>query len=435
MSSATDRAAVSTHVPPEKLNYPGLITLMLTSFVLVTAEFLPTGLLTEMAADLGVSTGQAGQMVSITALVGFFAALGVGLVFPRLDRRTLLVGLALAAAISDLVVAMAPNLVLILISRALLGAALSGFWSMSLAIAAHIAGPERLGRAVMFTTAGLSLATVAGVPLGTLLASAADWRWVFATIGVLSAAVAIALRVFLPAVPAERTADLGVLRRAVRMPGVRPGLIGHVLTVFGHIAAYTYIRAALERIGDDESTTVLLLALFGVGGVAGNIATGPVVDRHLALLSGLVPAMIGVTVLTVIAAPGSIALVGAAIFLWGAAFSAWLIVLNTWIGRRTPGHLEAGGALSVAGFQLAITLAAAAGGLAIDLAGVVVVYLIGFGSVAIGTVVFFLAGRVPAALPGDDDPGTPVRRDHTDAPTKCPAESLVRGVAEQPGNC
>lgn len=418
--------------------YPALVAMMLTSFVLVTAEFLPNGILTQIARDLGITVGQAGQMVTITAVVGFLAALTIGSAFPRMDRRTLMVLLALAAAVSNLVVALAPTLPLILVSRALLGGAISAFWSMSLTVASRIAGPERLGRAVMFTTAGLSLATIMGVPLGVVLSSASDWRNAFVVLTLVSAAVALALRLSLPAVPAERSAGPAVLLSTLRWPGVGLGLVGHVLTVLGHVTAYTYIRPALERVGD-EGTVVLVLALFGVGGLVGNIVTGAVVDRWLAPLSGIVPLLIGVSLLVVIALPGSTAVVGAAVLVWGVAFAAWLIVLNTWIGRRTPGRLEAGGALSVAGFQLAISAAAGIGGLVIDLVGVTWVFLLGFGSVTVGAVVFWLAGRVPPASADagadDADALAPGGGQHAVVvATEGAAEALVGRVAEATGH-
>ncbi|HWV50510.1 MAG TPA: MFS transporter, partial [Microbacterium sp.] len=140
----TTTAPVPTVLPvaaAERMRYGGPIMLMLMSFLLVTAEFLPNGMLTEMAEGLGVTPGQAGQTVTVTALVGFLVAPTVGLIFPRLDRRSLLVWMALAAAASNLIVAIAPNLVLVLLARFLLGAALSAFWSMSITVAARIAGP------------------------------------------------------------------------------------------------------------------------------------------------------------------------------------------------------------------------------------------------------------------------------------------------------
>jgi predicted MFS family arabinose efflux permease len=392
-NTASIPAVVDGPSIPSRRRYAALVVMMVTSFVLVTAEFLPNGVLTEFARDLGVTPGQAGQAVTITALVGFLVAPTIGLIVPRLDRRDLLVWLALAAAVSNMLVAIAPNLGIVLASRVLLGAALSGFWAMALTVSARIAGPGQLGRAMMFTTAGTSLATVLGVPLGVLLSTVTDWRTVFVATAIVSAAVAVGLRVLVPRTPSESAASLAVLGGTLRRPGIALGLAGHVLTVFGHFTAYTYIRLALERLTSDESVVVILLALFGIGGLVGNIVTGVIVDRHLAVLSGLVPVVVGLAILAVILWPHSLAVVGTAVVVWGMAFAAWLIVLNAWIGRRLPDRLEAGGGLVVAGFQLAIMLAAGIGGLVVDASGVDVVYVVGTAAVMVGAVLFFAAGR------------------------------------------
>lgn len=378
----------------DRIRYGGLITLMIMGFLLVTAEFLPNGVLTEMADGLGVTPGQAGQTVTVTALVGLVVAPTVGLVFPRLDRRSLLVWMALAAAVSNLVVAIAPNLVVVLLARFLLGAAISAYWTMSITVAARLAGPEHLGRGVMFTSAGVSLATVAGVPLGVMLSELVDWRAVFAIAGVLMAVLAVALRWALPSVPAERASSLRLLVDTVRRPGIGLGMVGHVLVVLGHFLAYTYVRLALERIPDvDASTIVVLLALFGVGGLLGNISIGLVIDRTFAFFAVFAPLVISAAVVSMIVFAGSIVGVGAVVLLWGFFFSSWLIVVNTWVGHRMPDRLEAGGSLVVVGFQGAITLAAGIGGLLVDTLSIELVYTIGAASLLAGAVLFGLSNR------------------------------------------
>ncbi|MDQ0646032.1 putative MFS family arabinose efflux permease [Microbacterium natoriense] len=378
----------------DRIRYGGLIVLMLMGFLLVTAEFLPNGVLTEMAASLGVTPGQAGQTVTITALVGLVVAPTIGLIFPRLDRRSLLVWMALAAAVSNLLVAIAPNLVLVLAARFLLGAAISAFWSMSITVAATLAGPERLGRGVMFTSAGVSLATVAGVPLGVMLAELVDWHLVFALAGVLMVVLAVALRFTLPSVPAAQASSIRLLVDTVRRPGIGLGLIGHVAVVLGHFLAYTYVRLALERIPDvDASTIVVLLALFGLGGLIGNIVIGLVIDRTFAFLSVVVPLVIAAAVASVILLSGTVLGVGIVVLVWGFLFSSWLIVANTWVGHRMPDRLEAGGSLVVVGFQLAITIAAGIGGLLVDTLSIELVYALGAVMLVIGAVLFGLSNR------------------------------------------
>ncbi len=138
--SSTAVLPVVAPPPLTSRSYGALVSMMLMSFLLVTAEFLPNGVLTEMADELGVTVGQAGQTITVTAFVGLLVAPTVGMVFPRWDRRSLLVYTAVAAGVSNLAVAVAPNLALLLLSRVLLGAAISTFWAMSITVAAAIAG-------------------------------------------------------------------------------------------------------------------------------------------------------------------------------------------------------------------------------------------------------------------------------------------------------
>ena len=348
----TTTAPVPTVAPAApRLRYGALLAMMAMSFLLVTAEFLPNGVLVKIADSVRVTPGQAGQMVTVTAFVGLLVAPTIGLALPRLDRRSLLVWMALAATVSNAVVAIAPNLPLLLLARILLGAALSGFWTMSISVAARIAGPERLGRAVMFTSAGTSLATVAGVPVGVMLSELLDWRGVFGVAALATAVLAGALRVLLPSVPAESAARLSLLVDTVRRPGIGLGLAGHILVVLGHFLAYAYIRLALDRVaGADAGTVILLLALFGIGGFLGNIVIGLVIDRTYRAFAVISPLVIAVMVALVIAGSGSVWAIGAFVFVWGFFFASWLLIANTWVGHRLPDRLEAGGSILVVGF-------------------------------------------------------------------------------------
>jgi len=391
----TAPVSVVSSSPADRIRYGGLVVLMLMSFLLVTAEFLPNGVLTEMAASLGVTPGQAGQTVTVTALVGLIVAPTIGLIFPRLDRRSLLVGMALAAAVSNIAVALAPNLLLVLVARFLLGAAISSFWAMSITVASRVAGPERLGRAVMFTSAGASLATVAGVPLGVMLSEILDWHLVFALAGIVTGLLAIALRALLPSVPAAEASSIALLIDTIRRPGISLGLVGHVFVVLGHFLAYTYIRLALERLPDvDGGTIVLLLALFGAGGLVGNIVIGIVVDRTFRFFAVFTPVVIAVSVTAMILLAGSIWAVAVVATVWGFFFASWLIVVNTWVGHRMPDRLEAGGSLVVVGFQGAIMVAAGVGGILVDTLSVELVYALGAASLLIGAALFGASNRV-----------------------------------------
>ncbi|WP_041812245.1 MFS transporter [Rhodococcus jostii] len=355
----------------ERAGWAGVLILMATSFTLVLAEFLPPSLLTQMAASLDITEGQAGQTVTATAFMGFLVAPVVGMMFPRLDRRTLLTGVALTAAVSNILVAISPNLVLLLVARLILGAAISGFWAMSLAIVSQLVAPERLGRGLMLVNGGTTVATVGGVPLGVYLGSVFDWRAVFVGVAVVSVLVAILLRTVLPAIAPATTMRFRELADTLKVPGLSLGLTGHVLTVLGHFAAFTYIRLAFEQVpGIGAGGIAGLLAAFGIGGLAGNVVVGLLVDKHLNLMRLVVPALIGFGIATVAFFPGQFWAVGVGATAWGVGFGAWLLVVSTWIGRLAQDRMESVGGLIVTGFQIAITLGAGLGGVVADNAGV-----------------------------------------------------------------
>ena len=371
-STATPEA-VAPH--PDRRARSALFIMFLGSFSLVTAEFLPPGVLTELATDLRVPEGVVGLSVSATAVTALVAALGLSSVFPRLDRRTLLIVLTLGAAVSNLVVALAPNIVLLLAARLLLGVAVGGYWSMALVIASRLVPADRLGRAMMIVNAGTTVATVAGVPLGVVLSTAAGWRVTFVVVAALTTVAAVAVRLALPPIPPTPGIGWAAMGSALRTPGLIAGLAGVVAVIGGHMAGFTYVRPALtELLGAGPAVVAVLLALFGVGGVLGNFVLGALADRRLELLLTVVPGAIGVSLLAVVVSDVVAPAAYFAVIVWGAAFGGILNLVQVWVSRMVPDRVEAGSGLVVAGFQLAIIAGSAIGGRGVDSLGTAATY-------------------------------------------------------------
>ncbi len=123
-----------------------VLSMAATSFALVSAEFLPAGLLTPMARDLGISEGTAGQVVTATASVGAVTALLSNVLIGKLNRKTFLVGLSALAIASNILAAFAADFWLLLLGRAGLGIALSGFWRFRLPSWRALVGTNATGR-------------------------------------------------------------------------------------------------------------------------------------------------------------------------------------------------------------------------------------------------------------------------------------------------
>ncbi|XVQ11098.1 MFS transporter [Spirillospora sp. CA-255316] len=351
---------------------PAVAAVAAATFLVVTTEMLPVGLLTSMGPDLGVSAGTAGLAMTVPGLVAAVAAPAVAVATGRLDRRAVLVALAGVLAAANVVSAAAPGLPVLLAARILVGVAIGGVWAIAGGLAVRLVPERSAGTATSVIFGGIAVASVAGVPAGTLIGDLAGWRAAFAVAGALSLAVCAALALLLPALPPTGPAlGVGEMARLPRIPFLRAGLVVTLLLVTGHFAAYTYVRPVLERVsGVDPGLISTLLLLYGVAGVAGNFAAGAVAARDphrtvLAITALLAPAVL----LVPVAGRAPVAAV-ALLVLWGVAYGGVSVSLQNWLLRAAPPQArEPVSALFVAAFNIAIALGALAGGRAADTTG------------------------------------------------------------------
>ncbi len=354
------------------------------AFALVTTEFLPVGLLPQVAEELGISEGQTGLMVT---LPGLFAAVTAPLTLlwaRAFDRRQVLCVLMALLALSNIVVAFASELWMLLLGRALLGTAVGGFWTIGGALGPRLK-PLQAARATSMIFSGVSLGTVAGVPAGTILGELTGWRTVFGVSAVLSVVVMLLLLRTLPKLPAQPGAGVQALGEVLRRPTTRLGLAA-VLTIFvGQFAAYTYLSPYL--LNEATMTPMALSAIllgFGITGFLGNLAGGWAVTKNAARTLTFSALLMGLPMLLLAAGVTPKPMVIALVMLWGLGFGLLPIAMQTWLFSMAPDRLEAMGAIFVSSAQISIGLGALAGGLAVDHLGVLSALAMG-GAFAVAT--------------------------------------------------
>ena len=372
--------------------WPAVWALALGVFGLVTAEFLPASLLTPIARALDISEALAGQAVTTTAVVALVAGLLAAVATRGLDRRLVLMGFSALLVLSDLLVAAAPSLTLLLLARVLLGIALGGFWSMATAVAMRLVPPAKVPRALSLVFSGVSLATIVAVPLGSYLEALYGWRVVFLLAAGIGA-VALALQAAtLPRLADLGTARLGTLVDVLRRPGIGLGIACVVLVFSGHFGLFTYVRPFLESVGGTgvEGIAVTLMG-FGLANFAGTLLAGVLLERSLRLTLALMPLLIAAAGLGLAGLHAGLPLEVALVALWGLAFGTIPVAWSTWLARAVPDEAESGGGLIVAAVQLAITFGAAGGGAIYALAGVAGVFVTGGALMLATTAVIFAA--------------------------------------------
>ncbi len=367
---------------------------------LTAAEMLPVSLLTPMGDDLSISEGMAGQAVTATAVIALFTSLFIAVVTRRLNRRTLLLWLSMIQVASNLMVAFAPDLSVLLIGRMLLGLSLGGFWAMSASLAMRLVPDHAVPKAFSIIFGGVSVATVAAAPLGSYLGGIIGWRGVFTAAAVLAAAAFAWQFASLPSMPPRGQSRLATLIHVLRRPKIGIGMLAVVLVFTGHFAFFTYLRPFLETVTHVGVTGVsaILLAL-GMGSFIGTSASGWLLKKSLWLTLSLVPLLMSILAVAAILFGFSSSAVSILAALWGFCFGTVPVGWSTWLTRAVPDEAESGGGLLVAAIQIAMTLGAAAGGIIFDVSGISVVFAVSGAILLIATMVTLLGLRTLPSQP------------------------------------
>ncbi|WP_174021887.1 MFS transporter (plasmid) [Agrobacterium fabrum] len=341
------------------------------AFALVTTEFLPVGLLPLISADLGVSEGTAGLMVTIP---GFLAAIAAPMTLgfaARFDRKRVLVALLMLLVVSNAIVATAQSFAALMFGRVLLGIAVGGFWTIGGSLGPRLRPGAEGPRATALIFSGVSLGTVAGVPAGALIGELFGWRTAFLLVSGVALLVVAALQFLLPAIKAQKGSGLKQVPDVLRLQRVRIGLTAAVLIFVGQFAAYTYITPFLiGTTGIDTTALSLVLLGYGAAGFAGNLFGGWAAGRNFVSALAGTAFLISLSVAGLLLTGSSTLAAIAWVVIWGFGFGMLPIAMQTFLFSSAPDRLESIAALFVSIAQLAIGLGALVGGLAVDNFGV-----------------------------------------------------------------
>jgi predicted MFS family arabinose efflux permease len=343
-----------------------VLSVAVASFAFVTTEYLPVGILPQVARDLHISEGVAGLMVTAPGTLAALLAPAVMLAAGRINRRLILLVLSTLLLVSNIISALSSSFVTMLIGRAFLGASIGAFWIVALAAAGRLVSERHAARASAIVFTGITLATVIGVPLGSFISSLASWRVSFAATAALVAIGLVAQAWLVPSLPSHIEVRARDLTRLLADSKARRSLLVTGLIFGAHMAAYTYVAPYLTAAGFTLGSITALLLGFGIIGFIANLAVSSIVVKHVRLTLSLV---VGLMILVVFALPFlaySHMWIGILIALWGFAYGAIPLCLSTLTQRASPGNPEAGFALFVSTVQGSIALGSCIGGVIVD---------------------------------------------------------------------
>jgi predicted MFS family arabinose efflux permease len=274
--------------------------------------------------------------------------------------------------IANLLAALAPGYEELLAARLLVALSAASFMPAASGYAAALGGPERRGRALSMVTNGLTLAIIAGAPLGVLVGEGFGWRATFLGVAGLAALSLLGILLGLPGQPPGTTASLGERLALTKRSDMMAILATSVLTVAGTFTIYTYLGVFLAYVaGVGPQGLALVLFSFGLASAAGTRLGGAAADRwgagHTVIVGG------GLTFLAYLILSLGVALESAramfallpAILLWGLASWGLMTAQQARLVALTPDLAPVSLSLNSSAIYLGSAIGAAVGALVI----------------------------------------------------------------------
>lgn len=348
-----------------------LFFIALGLFGLYAVEFGVVGILPAIIARYDISVAQAGWLVGLFALIVAAGGPFMVLWLSRLDRRKVLAGSLLVFSLCSLLSAWAPNFAMLMALRVPSALLHPVFFAVAFAAAVSLYRPERAAHATAMAFVGTSMGLVLGVPLTTWVQARVSYEASFLFCAAVNLAAAIALWVTLPAAPKTKTASYGSQLAILRKPAVWLA-VAMTVCVFGAMfSVYSYAAEYLAReTGLNGEAISVLLVVFGVGGVLGNLLAGRWLGRNRTRTVLLYPVVLAAAYgVLLVFGSASLAVLLPVCLLWGAAHTSGLIVSQVWLTSAAPEAPEFATSLYISAANLGVVFGSTLGGAFITSAG------------------------------------------------------------------
>ncbi|ELH8381421.1 sugar transporter [Salmonella enterica subsp. enterica] len=303
-----------------KVAWLRVVTLAIAAFIFNTTEFVPVGLLSDIAESFHMQTAQVGIMLTIYAWVVAVMSLPFMLLTSQMERRKLLICLFVLFIASHVLSFLAWNFTVLVISRIGIAFAHAIFWSITASLAIRLAPAGKRAQALSLIATGTALAMVLGLPIGRVVGQYFGWRTTFFAIGMGALITLLCLIKLLPKLPSEHSGSLKSLPLLFRRPALMSLYVLTVVVVTAHYTAYSYIEPFVQNVaGLGANFATVLLLILGGAGIIGSLVFGKLGNRHASSLVSIAIALLVVCLLLLLPAANSEAHLAILSIFWGIA--------------------------------------------------------------------------------------------------------------------
>ncbi|EBD7463140.1 sugar transporter [Salmonella enterica subsp. enterica serovar Telelkebir] len=303
-----------------KVAWLRVVTLAIAAFIFNTTEFVPVGLLSDIAESFHMQTAQVGIMLTIYAWVVAVMSLPFMLLTSQMERRKLLICLFVLFIASHVLSFLAWNFTVLVISRIGIAFAHAIFWSITASLAIRLAPAGKRAQALSLIATGTALAMVLGLPIGRVVGQYFGWRTTFFAIGMGALITLLCLIKLLPKLPSEHSGSLKSEPLLFRRPALMSLYVLTVVVVTAHYTAYSYIEPFVQNVaGLSANFATVLLLILGGAGIIGSLVFGKLGNRHASSLVSIAIALLVICLLLLLPAANSEAHLAILSIFWGIA--------------------------------------------------------------------------------------------------------------------
>lgn len=311
---------MTTNTVSRRVAWLRVVTLAIAAFIFNTTEFVPVGLLSDIAESFQMETAQVGIMLTIYAWVVALMSLPFMLMTSQMERRKLLIGLFALFIASHVLSFMAWSFTVLVISRVGIAFAHAVFWSITASLAIRLAPAGKRAQALSLIATGTALAMVLGLPIGRIVGQYFGWRTTFFAIGMGALITLVCLIKLLPTLPSEHSGSLKSLPLLMRRPALLSIYLLTVIVVTAHYTAYSYIEPFVQVVaGFSANFATVLLLILGGAGIIGSILFGKLGNQHASTLVSSVIGLLLACLLLLMPAAGSENHLAILSLFWGVA--------------------------------------------------------------------------------------------------------------------
>ncbi|MCZ8516876.1 MFS transporter [Paenibacillus filicis] len=353
-----------------KRNGP-LFFIALGIFGIINTELGAVGILPMIMEKYNVTVPQAGMLVSSFALIIALFGPWMTLLLSRWNRKTVLTGILVLFAVSNLVSAFAPNFHVLLAFRMIPAFFHPVYFSIAFVLASVLSEQERAAQASAKVFLGVSLGMVLGIPLTSYIANQFSLGSAFIFSAIVNGVACLGIGVMVPSLSGNKeTSSIGGQLAVLRKPALWLNIGAACFILAAMFSVYSYFAEYLGQHLDMSGKLIsMMLVVFGISGVAGNWYAGKLLSHHMLRTVLLYPVALGMCYILLYYAESSLIWISGIIVVWGAVHTSGLIVSQIWLTSEAPEAPEFVNSLYVSFANLGVTIGTTSGGWLISRAG------------------------------------------------------------------